>query len=208
LITFIIFTAVFIVAAESVQALPTDDFQIGDRVVVSGTKSGIIVFIGEVHFSSGEWAGVVLDTPTGKNDGKIGGRRYFMCEPMRGVFCRLEKLTKLPGGGGTVPPSQSASTSQPSDAMSASPGHFGSSAGMLKSDSPNLYKSDVVASSLPKVPNSKPLSVAVEKPSSPFQGTSSQEQCDSGIPTPSSKTVSTCYSNGDDHMITRFWCFL
>ncbi|CAL1539261.1 unnamed protein product [Lymnaea stagnalis] len=71
----------------------TDDFKIGDRIWVSGTKPGVIAFIGEAQFAPGEWAGVVLDEPIGKNDGSVMGIRYFQCEPKRGVFSRLSKLS-------------------------------------------------------------------------------------------------------------------
>jgi CAP-Gly domain-containing linker protein 1 len=86
----------------------TDDFRIGDRVWVGGNKPGIIVYIGEVHFSTGDWAGVVLDTPTGKNNGTVNGRQYFQCEPNRGVFSRLNKLTRSPTASGKTLPSESA----------------------------------------------------------------------------------------------------
>ncbi|XP_025091314.1 CAP-Gly domain-containing linker protein 1-like isoform X4 [Pomacea canaliculata] len=71
-----------------------DDFRIGDRVWVGGSKPGIIAFIGDTQFAPGEWAGVVLDDPVGKNDGSVMGIRYFQCEVKRGVFSRLSKLTK------------------------------------------------------------------------------------------------------------------
>ena len=74
----------------------TDDFIIGDRVWVNGTKPGYIQYIGETKFASGEWAGVVLDDPLGKNDGTIRGVRYFQCDPKRGVFARLYRLTRYP----------------------------------------------------------------------------------------------------------------
>jgi len=203
----VIYTVVVTVAADSLPPVPTDDFQIGDRVLVGGTKPGIIVFIGEVHFSSGEWAGVVLDTPTGKNDGKIGGHRYFMCEPMRGVFCRLGKLAKLPGVGGTTPLMESGSTSRPSNAASTSPEDSRSAARLPKNDS---SYSDVAASSSSKVAiaDSKPPTVVVEKPASPCQSAGGAQQSDHVIPSPSAKAMSANYSNGDDHMIARFCSFL
>ncbi|XP_035216530.1 CAP-Gly domain-containing linker protein 2-like isoform X1 [Stegodyphus dumicola] len=81
---------------EDVLTENTDDFIIGDRVWVNGTKPGYIQYLGETRFSPGEWAGVVLDDHSGKNDGSVAGVRYFQCEPKRGVFARLHKLTRYP----------------------------------------------------------------------------------------------------------------
>ena len=167
-----------VLASSSPSPPVTDDFQIGDRVLVGGVKPGIIVYIGDVHFSAGEWAGVVLDTPTGKNDGKVGGRRYFTCELMRGVFSRLGKLTKLPRG-------------TPADA--------GSTTRIERNDSSHLLdsvKSGADASSLPKVANSKVSAVLPEKPTSPTQSTGSHHS--------SQGTPSANHSEGNDHAITRF----
>lgn len=55
----------------------TDDWIVGDRCYVNGVKSGKVAFLGETRFAAGEWAGVVLDDPTGKNDGSVNGVRYF-----------------------------------------------------------------------------------------------------------------------------------
>ncbi|GAB6019467.1 CAP-GLY domain-containing linker protein 1 [Chamberlinius hualienensis] len=74
----------------------TDDFRVGNRVWVGGTKPGYIQYIGETKFAPGEWAGVVLDESIGKNDGSVAGVKYFQCEPKRGVFSRLTKLTREP----------------------------------------------------------------------------------------------------------------
>nr|XP_034182737.1 restin homolog isoform X2 [Osmia lignaria] len=74
----------------------TDSFIIGDRVWVGGTKPGAIAYIGETQFAPGDWAGVVLDEPIGKNDGSVAGCRYFQCEPKRGIFSRLTRLTRAP----------------------------------------------------------------------------------------------------------------
>lgn len=83
-------------ADNSVLTEDTDSFIIGDRVWVGGTKPGQIAYIGETQFAPGEWAGIVLDAPIGKNDGSVGGVRYFQCEARRGVFSRLTRLTRTP----------------------------------------------------------------------------------------------------------------
>jgi len=72
----------------------TDSFIIGMRVFVDGVKPGRIQFIGETKFGPGEWAGVFLDEPIGKNDGSVMNTRYFTCEPRHGVFSRLYRLTQ------------------------------------------------------------------------------------------------------------------
>ncbi|XP_061459005.1 CAP-Gly domain-containing linker protein 1 isoform X11 [Rhineura floridana] len=71
-----------------------DDFRIGERVWVNGNKPGFIQFLGETQFAPGQWAGIVLDEPIGKNDGSVAGVRYFQCEPLRGIFTRPSKLTR------------------------------------------------------------------------------------------------------------------
>lgn len=74
----------------------TDSFIIGQSVYVDGVKPGRIQFIGETKFGPGEWAGVFLDEPIGKNDGSVMSTRYFTCEPRHGVFSRLYRLTREP----------------------------------------------------------------------------------------------------------------
>lgn len=73
---------------------PSDDFIIGDRVYVGGTKPGVIAYLGETKFAGGDWAGVILDELDGKNDGTVQGVRYFQCESKRGVFAKPSKLTR------------------------------------------------------------------------------------------------------------------
>lgn len=74
----------------------TDMLMVGLPVWVDGNKHGRIAYIGEVHFAKGDMAGVHLDAPIGKNNGTVGGVMYFQCEPKRGIFSRLHRLTLQP----------------------------------------------------------------------------------------------------------------
>ncbi|XP_035514473.1 CAP-Gly domain-containing linker protein 1 isoform X5 [Morone saxatilis] len=89
-----------------------ENFQTGERVWVNGNKPGYIQFLGETQFAPGQWAGIVLDEPIGKNDGSVAGVRYFQCEALRGIFTRPSKLSHTEGeanGTQTAPPSRAAS---------------------------------------------------------------------------------------------------
>ncbi|XP_068748455.1 CAP-Gly domain-containing linker protein 1-like isoform X2 [Montipora capricornis] len=72
-----------------------DLFKLGDRVLVGNVNPGAISFIGETRFAKGDWAGVVLDEPVGKNDGSVQGQRYFECLQGHGIFTKVDKLTKI-----------------------------------------------------------------------------------------------------------------
>jgi len=49
--------------------------KVGDRVVIGGSKAGVLRYFGATHFAKGEWAGIELDEPVGKNDGSVEGKR-------------------------------------------------------------------------------------------------------------------------------------
>ncbi|XP_039634909.1 CAP-Gly domain-containing linker protein 1 isoform X2 [Perca fluviatilis] len=95
------------------------DFQVGEKVWVNGNKPGYVQFIGGTQFAPGQWAGIVLDEPIGKNDGSVAGVRYFQCEDGKGIFTRPSKLSKtaLPekeANGGQASPAPAASATSES----------------------------------------------------------------------------------------------
>ncbi|KAI1175738.1 CAP Gly-rich domain-containing protein [Nemania sp. FL0916] len=72
---------------------------VGRRCRVGGddNRRGEIKFVGEVKEipgTLGAWIGIHLDEPVGKNDGSIGGTRYWGAEsPLKhGVFVRPERV--------------------------------------------------------------------------------------------------------------------
>ncbi|KAG0298350.1 CAP-Gly domain-containing linker protein 4 [Dissophora globulifera] len=81
--------------AQAITPPSLDNFEIGDRVIVESMDiSGYLRFLGPAEFKSGTWAGIELDTPTGKNDGSVGGVVYFHCRPKYGIFVLAAKVAK------------------------------------------------------------------------------------------------------------------
>lgn len=71
------------------------ELQVGMRVLYAAEKAlepGVLRFKGTTKFGTGEWCGVELDKPLGKNDGSVKGDVYFECTPNHGIFVREGRL--------------------------------------------------------------------------------------------------------------------
>ncbi|XP_036066510.1 kinesin-like protein KIF13B isoform X3 [Oryzias melastigma] len=74
-------------------ALP-DWLKEGEFVTVGTNKSGTVRYVGPTDFAKGTWIGVELEVPAGKNDGSVGGKHYFHCNPGYGVLVRPDRVTR------------------------------------------------------------------------------------------------------------------
>jgi len=86
-------------AAEKIKQEEEEKKIVDDRGMVDGARCQVtlagkskrkatIKFVGNVHFQPGWWVGVQYDEPYGKNDGSVGGQRYFTCQNKYGGFVK------------------------------------------------------------------------------------------------------------------------
>ncbi|XP_033499016.1 CAP-Gly domain-containing linker protein 4 isoform X5 [Epinephelus lanceolatus] len=73
------------------------EVHLGERVLVVGQRTGVVQFYGKTSFAPGLWLGIELDKPSGKNDGSVGGVRYFSCPPKHGVFAPPSRVQRIHG---------------------------------------------------------------------------------------------------------------
>ncbi|OJJ76502.1 hypothetical protein ASPBRDRAFT_145460 [Aspergillus brasiliensis CBS 101740] len=71
------------------------DLSPGHVVTLTDGRQATVRFVGSTQFAAGDWIGVELDEPTGKNDGSVQGERYFDCEPGFGMFVRLTAIAAV-----------------------------------------------------------------------------------------------------------------
>jgi len=84
-------------AAEKAEEEKAATINIDDRCEVKiqgeATRRGCVKYVGKVHFKPGIWVGIRYDEPLGKNDGSIGGKRYFEAPMKYGGFTRPANVT-------------------------------------------------------------------------------------------------------------------
>ena len=82
-------------AGEEHQAEEAAAVTVGARCEVQpGGKRGTVAFVGKCPpLPAGYWVGIVYDEPVGKNDGSVGGHRFFTAQPGYGGLVRPAAVT-------------------------------------------------------------------------------------------------------------------
>jgi len=75
-------------------------FRLEQRVSIAGKGVGTIAFIGKTEFADGDWIGVILDEPKGKNNGTVPKKdgttvRYFTCNDNHGLYVRPTQIESI-----------------------------------------------------------------------------------------------------------------
>nr|XP_033931329.1 kinesin-like protein KIF13B isoform X4 [Pseudochaenichthys georgianus] len=78
---------------DAMSVLP-DWLKEGEFVTVGNNKNGTVRYLGPTDFAVGTWVGVELEVPAGKNDGSVGGKHYFHCNPGYGVLVRPHRVSR------------------------------------------------------------------------------------------------------------------
>lgn len=60
----------------------SEPLKTGVRVELTGKGvQGVVAFIGKTQFAPGDWIGIILDEPKGKNNGSVQAVEYFKVLP-------------------------------------------------------------------------------------------------------------------------------
>lgn len=78
-----------------------NNITVGCRVTLEDKRTGVVRFIGPVHFRPGVIAGVELDDPhIGTSDGSVNGWRYFDAPDQKAVFVKKAELIVIEDDNG------------------------------------------------------------------------------------------------------------
>ena len=69
-----------------------DDLHVGMRVRLNTGEAGQLAYMGPVSGKEGEFLGISLDEKVGRNDGSVGGHRYFEAKDKFGLFVRRQEI--------------------------------------------------------------------------------------------------------------------
>lgn len=70
---------------------------VGEKVWVEPVKDvGVIRFLGATQFQTGDWVGIEMEKPLGRNNGCVAGVQYFDCKEQHGIFVRPHTVSKHP----------------------------------------------------------------------------------------------------------------
>ncbi|KAG8548814.1 hypothetical protein GDO81_024075 [Engystomops pustulosus] len=117
----------------------------GEYVTVGTNKNGIVRYVGPADFQEGMWVGVELDLPAGKNDGSVGGKLYFKCNPGYGVLVRPNRVKKATGTARRRSAGlrlQGATEDRKPGSLSGSAGNLASLTALAKQDRAASIKAD------------------------------------------------------------------
>ncbi|CAI4224331.1 unnamed protein product [Auanema sp. JU1783] len=95
-------------------------FEIGSRIITEKNGKGRVAFFGATKFADGDWVGVILDDPKGKNNGTVQEVAYFQCEEKYGLFVRPTQIKleadmiKTRSGGALKAPASVLKSAKPS----------------------------------------------------------------------------------------------
>ena len=68
----------------------------GDKIRLRDGRDGIIKFIGTIVYREHEiWYGIILETPTGNNNGIQQNRFFFQCPPNHGLFVGRNQISAI-----------------------------------------------------------------------------------------------------------------
>ncbi|KAJ3259055.1 hypothetical protein HK103_002942 [Boothiomyces macroporosus] len=133
----------------------------GENVVIlSNGLTGTVKFKGTTNFATGNWIGIELDEPAGKNDGSIMDTRYFECASGHGIFVRPSQIQAAPKKAVRSAPS-SAKTQKPTSP--ANKGPISSSSEKLNEISNTENKENILKKSSSNDGFSNPPTIPEEK---------------------------------------------
>ena len=72
------------------------EIAVGDYVLLTNNRFGLVQYHGKVRFSIGYWYGIeMVDTTITRHNGMVLNKRYFTCPANKGLFVKRECIIKI-----------------------------------------------------------------------------------------------------------------